>query len=90
VPANVAGAWTFQSTNGQEGFVVTLDQAFQSLTGSAGGARVAGKLSGPTIDFTFVQGNAEMRVTGTVDGNRIRATVTRDSASTEYLGVRQW
>ena len=90
VPANVAGTWTFQSTNGQESFAVTLDQAFQKLTGSAGGARVAGTLSGPTIDFTFVQGNAETRVTGIVDGNRISATVTRDSASTEYLGVRQW
>jgi hypothetical protein len=92
VPEDVDGAWTFRpvsGTSGAEGFDVTLDQAFQKLNGSAGGAAVTGSLRGEHIDFAFVQGDEQTRVTGTVDGNRISGTVTRGSTSTEYSGTRK-
>jgi SAM-dependent methyltransferase len=89
VPANVDGAWTFQARSGQESFDVTLDQTFQSLKGSARGAPVTGKVSGPRIDFAFVQGDKQTQVTGTVDGNRISGKITRDGSSAEYTGTRK-
>ena len=89
VPANVDGAWTFQTGAAQESFDVTLDQTFQNLKGSAGGAAVTGMLSGTRIDFAFLQGGEQTRVTGTVDGDRISGAVTRDGTSTEYIGTRK-
>jgi hypothetical protein len=88
VPASVHGDWTFRSENSQDSFDVTLAQTFQHLEGSAGGARVTGTLSGASIAFALVQEESETRVTGTVDGDRIRATVTRGDGSTDYIGIR--
>jgi hypothetical protein len=89
VPEDVDGEWTFRPVSGAEGFDATLDQAFQKLNGSAGGAAVTGSLRGEQIDFAFVQGDEQIRVTGTVDGNRISGTVTRGGTSTEYSGTRK-
>ena len=50
---------------------VTLEQTFQRLEGSAGGAAVTGKLTGVEIALEFLHGGEETRVTGTVDGDRI-------------------
>jgi hypothetical protein len=89
VPANVDGTWTFRQANGEERFEATLNQAFQNLTGFAGGAAVSGTLSGARIEFAFKQDDQETRVTGTVDGERISATVTRDGTATEYFAIRR-
>jgi SAM-dependent methyltransferase len=89
VPAKVDGAWTFRPRSDQESFDVALDQTFQKLKGSAGGAPVTGKLSGPRIEFAFMQGNQETRVTGIVDGNRISGSVARDGTSTDYIAIRK-
>jgi SAM-dependent methyltransferase len=89
VPADVQGTWTFHPASGDEGFDVMLDQTFQNLEGSAGGAAVTGKLSGEKIDFAFTQGGEPTRVTGTVDGDRFSGTVMRGGKSTEHSGTRK-
>jgi hypothetical protein len=89
VPADAHGTWTFQPASGGEGFDVMLDQTFQNLEGSAGGAAVTGKLRGENIDFAFMQGGEQIRVTGIVDGDRFTGTVTRRGSPTEYRGTRK-
>lgn len=88
VPAKAGGAWTFQAQNGNERFDVTLEQTFQNLQGSAGGAAVSGKLSGAKIDFAFMDGDEPIRFTGIVDGSRISGAVTRGTESKDYIGTR--
>ncbi len=89
VPAKVGGAWTFRSQSGNELFEVALEQTFQKLRGSAGGAAVSGKLSGTKIDFALMDGEAPTRFTGIVDGNRINGTITRGLDSKDYTGTRK-
>jgi len=89
VPAKVDGAWTFRPATGKEIFDVSLEQTFQNLKGFAGDALVTGKLSGPNVDFAFMHGEKQTHVTGTVDGDRISATVTRDGRATAYVGSRK-
>jgi hypothetical protein len=88
VPADVRGHWAFRPAHGGEGFDAQLEQAYQVLAGSAGGAAVTGKLAGTELDFAFVQGGEEVRVRGTVDGDRIAATVVRAGVPTEYVATR--
>ena len=88
VPAKVGGAWTFRSQNGSELFEVTLEQTFQKLRGSVGGAAVRGKLSGARIDFAFMDGDEPTSFTGIADGDRISGTVTRGVRSNDYVGTR--
>ena len=88
VPANAAGAWTFRSVSGEGSFAVALEQTFQNLRGTAEAAPVTGKLSGDRIDFAFLQDGQQTHVGGTVDADRITATVTRGGVSTEYAGTR--
>lgn len=88
VPANAAGSWSFRPVQGRDGFDVTLEQTFQSVAGTAGGAAVAGKLRGTRIDFAFTRGGEETRVSGTVDADRIAATVTRGGMAARYVGSR--
>jgi len=89
VPANVDGAWKFRPETGNENFEVSLEQTFQTLKGFASDALVTGKLSGPNVDFAFTQGGKPTHVTGTVDGDGISATVTRDGRATAYVGSRK-
>ena len=89
VPANVAGAWTFKSTNGEDSFDVELGQRFQTLEGFAHGEPLTGKLSGEQVDFTFDRAGEQTRVTGTVSAELIAATVVRGNAVTEYGGTRR-
>ena len=89
VPAKVGGAWTFRPATGNESFEVSLEQTFQNLRGFAGDARVTGKVSGLSVEFAFTQGEKPTHVTGTVDGDRISATVTRDGRTTAYVGNRK-
>jgi hypothetical protein len=88
VPANVEGAWTFRPVSGEGSFEVELEQTFQTLTGSARGAPVTGKLSGNEIAFAFVQHGVETRVAGTVEAERVIATVSRSGMATRYVGTR--
>ena len=89
VPADARGTWAFRPERGGAPFDVELEQTFQMLAGSAGGAALTGKLAGNAIDFSFTQGGELTRVTGTVDGDRIEAIVVRDGASTSYVATRR-
>lgn len=89
VPANAAGRWTFRPTSGGETFDVELEQTFQKLRGSAGGANVAGRLRGERIELAFAEPDGRQAlVAGTVEPERIVATVTRGGTATEYVGTR--
>jgi SAM-dependent methyltransferase len=89
VPAKAEGAWTFRPTSGGTSFVVELKQTLQMLEGStADGIAVTGKLAGDAIELRFGQGAHETRVSGTVAGDRIVATVTRGDSSVKYLATR--
>ncbi len=88
VPANAAGAWTFRAASGDETFEVELEQTFQKLRGSTGGASVAGSLSGDEIHLAFMQGAERVRIAGTVSADRISATVTRGEGSAQYVATR--
>lgn len=87
VPASVAGRWTFRAQSG-ESFDIELEQSYQQVNGSARAAAVTGKLTGARIDLTSVDGGEHLRITGTVADQRIAATVTGGSTSTEYVGTR--
>ena len=89
VPANARGTWAFRPASGGAGFDAQLGQTFQMLAGSVGGAPVTGKLAGAAIDFAFTQSGLETRVTGTIDGDRIAATVVRGGAAAEYVATRR-
>ena len=89
VPAKVGGAWTFRAASGGDSFDVELEQTFQNLAGSAAdGAAVTGKLAGDGIELLVEDGSFQTRVTGTVAGNRIVATVARGGTALEYVGTR--
>jgi hypothetical protein len=87
VPANVAGQWTFRG--GGRSFDVTLEQTFQQLRGFAAGSTLKGSVAGDEIAFAFFEGRDETRVTGTVNGDRIRATVSGSGTSVEYIATRR-
>jgi SAM-dependent methyltransferase len=87
VPANVDGAWTFHAASG-ESFEVELEQTNQNLKGTARGAAVTGKLVGDRVELAFTEGGEQVRVTGTVDGRRVAATVTRGATTTDFVGTR--
>lgn len=90
VPANVHGRWTFRPTAGGERFDVELEQAFQMLSGTAGGgAGVAGRLRGDRIELAFAENGAQALVAGTVEPDRIVATVTRGGTAAKYVGTRR-
>jgi hypothetical protein len=89
VPANVGGRWTFRPESGGESFDVELEQVFQKLAGVAGDARLTGRLRGNEIDFAFWQGAEPVRINGTVEADRIIATVTRGPMSTRYVGAQR-
>jgi SAM-dependent methyltransferase len=89
VPASVDGTWTFRQTGGANSFTVELRQTFQTIAGSANGAPVtAGKVSGHEVELRFTHGGQPALLMGTVNGNRIAATVTRGGVAVEYVGTR--
>lgn len=90
VPANARGRWTFRPTSGGEPFDVELDQAFQKIGGStARGASVTGRLRGHRIELAFAESGGQALVAGTVEPERIVATVTRGATAAEYVGTRR-
>ena len=88
VPADVGGSWTFRATGGGETFEVVLEQTFQKLRGLAGRAGVAGAVAGDQVRFAFMRDAGQVAVDGTVEANRITATVTRGGTPREYVGTR--
>jgi SAM-dependent methyltransferase len=88
VPANVDGTWAFQPTSGADTFSVALVQSFQKLQGVSGGTPLAGKVNGAHLELELVHDGQPVRVTGTVDGDHIAATVIRGSKSARYVATR--
>ncbi len=86
VPAKVAGRWTFHQEDGTDEFSVDLQQAYQRLSGTAGGAPLTQTtLRGSHIEFALQDGT---RVVGTVNGDRIDAKVTREGKTSSWSGSR--
>ena len=46
-------------------------------------------LSGVAVAFSFMQDGATAEFKGTVDGDRIHGTLTRDGRSVDYVGSRR-
>jgi hypothetical protein len=88
VPAEVGGSWSFRPENGGDGFDLELTQTFQRLRGTVGDARLAGKLAGERIEFSYVEGGAMTTFAGAANGDRIRGTFTRAGRSMDYVGTR--
>jgi SAM-dependent methyltransferase len=94
VPAQVQGTWTFAPQQGGERFVMQLEQTFQDIKGTVGGGAAAkpisdAKLTGAQIELSFLGDRGTSRLTGTVNGPRIEATVTDSSnKKTRYIGTR--
>jgi hypothetical protein len=95
VPARVAGSWSFQPRRGGSPFVIELTQNFQLLNGAltANGVRRPldrAVLRGSTIELTFADDAGQARrLSGTVDGDRIDATLADpDGGTIQYRGRR--
>jgi SAM-dependent methyltransferase len=92
VPADVAGAWTFQAANSKERFEARITQTFQQITGTAGARKRAlreAKLRGDQIQFTFDDENGPVKVDGRVNGNRIEAQVTTGGQTAQFVGTKK-
>lgn len=94
VPAQVGGTWTFTPQQGGERFVAQLEQTFQTLRGSVGSGANAkdisdAALNGAEIRFAFTGEGGTSQLKGTVNGQRIEATVTdANKKQTRYIGTR--
>ena len=91
VPAKMAGEWTFEQRSGTDKFTVNLEQTFQELRGTAGQSHaqlLQAKLQGSQVDFTYKDGRGCTQVAGWAIGDRIEATVTRNSRTSKYVGAR--
>jgi hypothetical protein len=89
VPAKAGGTWSVWPTSGGGGFELTLEQTFQTVAGAARGAPVTGRLAGENVDLAFELDGEPARLTGSIEGDRLSATVTRGDASAEYAGARR-
>jgi len=88
VPEKAAGTWTFRKANSRETFEVELEQSFETLGGHAGNSRVVGTVLGAQLNFGFLQGTEKLRIEGTVQGDRIDATVVRGETAAKYVATR--
>lgn len=92
VPAKVAGKWTFKQQGGRDTFTVQLEQNFQKLGGTVGAGDeeiTQGEIKGTQLGLMFSEGDVHTRLKGVVSGNRIEAQVTRNNATSTYIGMRQ-
>jgi SAM-dependent methyltransferase len=90
VPAEVAGNWTFKQRGGRDSFDVRLEQSFQKLTGSVGDEPLTnGEVRGTEINLMFSEGDVHTRLKGQLDGDRIEAQVTRNDATSTFIGTRR-
>jgi hypothetical protein len=94
VPAQVQGTWTFTPQGGGQRVVMQIEQTFQQIKGSVGSGATAkafddAKVNGAQIELSFIGDRGTSRLTGTVNGSRMEATVTDGSnKKTRYIGTR--
>jgi hypothetical protein len=94
VPAQVQGTWTFAPQEGGERFAMQIEQTFQSIKGTVGSGATAkpvndAKLRGAQIELSFLGDRGTSRLSGTVNGPRIQATITdSNNKKTRYIGTR--
>lgn len=91
VPADVSGKWTFKQQRGKDSFDVNLVQTFQKLSGTAGkgGGEISNaEVRGTLVEMMFSDGDIHTRLKGEVKGDRIEAQVTRNDATSTYVGTR--
>ncbi len=91
VPAEVAGRWTFKQQHGKDSFNVNLVQTFQKLSGTVGKGTADitnAEVHGTKIEMMFSEGGVHTRLKGELKGNRIEAQVTRNDATSTYIGTR--
>lgn len=92
VPANVSGKWTFKQQRGKDSFDVNLVQMFQQLSGTAGKGTdeiTNAEVHGNQVEMMFSQGDVHTRLKGELKGDRIEAQVTRNEATSTYVGTRR-
>jgi SAM-dependent methyltransferase len=92
VPADVQGRWTFATQGGKDNFTVELKQAFQQVSGTAGGRNRSltnATLRADALTFGFDQDGTPVKVAARVKGDRIEADVTRDGKTSKYVGTRK-
>jgi len=92
VPADVSGKWTFKQQSGKDNFDVNLEQTFQKLSGTAGKGTdeiTNAEVRGNQVEMIFSQGNVHSRLKGELKGDRIEAQVTRNDATSTYVGTRR-
>jgi hypothetical protein len=92
VPADVSGKWTFKQQRGNDSFDVNLVQTFQQLSGTAGKGSddiTNAEVHGSLVEMMFSEGDVQTRLKGELKGNRIEAQVTRNEATSNYVGTRQ-
>ena len=93
VPAKVDGHWTLRAEGTDSGtMLVTLQQQFQFLEGSAatGDKRTAlsGRLEGTRVAFTLPSAGGPAEFRGTVDGLRMRGEVVQNGRTSTWSAVR--
>jgi SAM-dependent methyltransferase len=92
VPAGVAGQWTFKQQRGNDSFEVTLEQAFQKLSGTVGKGTDEisnAEMDGNRIEMMFSEGDVQTRLKGELKGNQIEAQVTRNDVTSTFIGTRR-
>jgi SAM-dependent methyltransferase len=91
VPADVSGRWTFKQQRGKDSFNVNLVQTFQKLSGTVGkrGDDINNaQVRGYQVEMMFSDGAVHTRLKGELRGNRIEAEVTRNDATSSFVGTR--
>jgi len=91
VPADVSGKWTFKQQGGKDTFDVKLEQTFQKLSGTAGKGTdevTNADVRGNQVEMLFSQGDVHTRLKGELKGERIEAQVTRNGATSTFIGTR--
>ncbi|HEY5754250.1 MAG TPA: methyltransferase domain-containing protein [Steroidobacter sp.] len=92
VPADVAGKWTFKEQAGKDSFDVNLAQTFQKLSGTVGKGTddiTNAEVRGNQVEMMFSEGDVHTRLKGELKGNRIEAKVTRNDATSTFIGTRR-
>lgn len=92
VPADVSGKWTFKQQRGKDNFDVNLVQTFQKLSGTAGKGTddiTNAEVHGNQVEMMFSQGDVHTRLKGELKGDKIEAQVTRNEATSTYVGMRR-
>jgi SAM-dependent methyltransferase len=92
VPADVSGKWTFKQQRGNDNFDVNLVQTFQNLSGTVGKGTddiTNAEVHGNLVEMMFSEGEVHTRLKGELKGDRIEAQVTRNEATSNYVGTRR-